>query len=168
MTLAFSTQLNKKPTFFVEKINIGLLGKKLIEYQKFIEYVDKYYSTFLNYEAPINHVLPKLHTIRHDEHERWKAGMNIHFVINNRTPNRYQFAPVIKCTSVQEINIVYWYNPKTEQFDKPAIYIDKKVLSKKQVEQLAVNDGFDNTEAFFAYFNTNFNGKIIHWTNTRY
>lgn len=170
MTLAFSTQLNKKATYFVEKILFGLHTNKLIEFSELGYLFDEYYSKFKPYfEGTItNTFAPKIHTIRHDEKERWKAGNDIHFVINNRTPNRYQFAPVVKCISVQEINIVYWYNPKTEMFDKPTVYIDKKVLTKKEVEQLAINDGFDNTQAFFEYFDTSFNGKIIHWTNTKY
>lgn len=166
MTLAFSTQLNGKPTFFVTKILTGLYFKHIVTYNECFDFAKKYFDK--NDEALKIGMPPKIHTIRHDEKDRWKAGMNIHFVINNRTKNRYQFAPVVKCTSVQEINIVYWYNPKTEMFDKPEVYIDKKVLNKTKLEALALNDGFDSVKDFFAYFKTNFNGKIIHWTNTRY
>ena len=167
MTLAFSTQLNKKPTYFVDKILVGLKENKIIDYNEFSylqsEHINKPFVTVC-----FSYPNPKIHTIRADEKDRWKAGMDIHFVINNRTKNRYQFAPIVKCISTQEINIVYWYNPKTEMFDKPNIYIDGKVLSKKQIELLAINDGFENSTAFFAYFNTSFNGKLIHWTNTKY
>lgn len=165
MTLAFSTQLNKKPTFFVEKIKKGLLDNHIMFYKDDRKYIGELLEMAFS-KKPM--YCPKIHTIRHDENERWKAGMDIHFVINNRTKNRYQFAPVVKCVSVQEINIVYWYNPKTEMFDKPEVYIDKKVLNKTKLEALALNDGFDSVKDFFAYFNTNFNGKLIHWTNTKY
>src|SRR5699024_2081987 len=49
--------------------------------------------------------IPKIHTIRHDEKDRWKPGMKIHPIINNRTKNRFQFAPVVECQSVQKIKI---------------------------------------------------------------
>lgn len=164
MTLAFSTQLNKVPTYFVAKILKGLELNKLITYKDILPFyvidtVDRYKSLF---------VKPKIHTIRTDKKERWKSGNLIHFVINNRTPNRYQFAPVLKCVSTQKIKIYYWYNPKTEKFDDPDVYIDDKLLNFPQVEELAINDGFESTKDFFAYFNTGFSGKIIHWTNKKY
>ena len=50
-------------------------------------------------------VKPKKHTIRKDEKDRWKVGNDIHFVINNRTKNRFQFAPITKVKSIQIIKI---------------------------------------------------------------
>lgn len=168
MTLAFSTQLNKVPTYFVPKILDGLYFNLLID-------KEQYSNLSLNFGGAKKHQdlwkkehILKIHTIRVDEKNNWKEGNLIHFVINNRTKNRYQFAPVVKCISTQKIKIHYWHNTKTEEFDLPEVYIDDKVLRKKQIEALAINDGFENSKAFFAYFNTNFTGKIIHWTNTRY
>lgn len=112
--------------------------------------------------------MPKIHTIRQDIKNKWKPGNKIHFVINNRTKNRYQFAPTIVCTSTQQIIIKYFYNGKTEQFDLPTVLIDGKEKKGKQLLELANNDGFDTVEDFFAYFKTDFTGKIIHWTNFKY
>jgi hypothetical protein len=170
MTLAFSTQLNKVPTFFVEKILTGLYNNNLISFERFYELKCNYYSNCTNGDYKNLDVIfkPKIHTIRVDEKQRWKAGMIIHYVINNRTKNRYQFAPLFPCTSTQKISITYWYNKKTQLFDLPMVVIDDKELSKKEIETLAVNDGFENSVEFFKYFNTNFTGVLNHWTNTKY
>lgn len=171
MTLAFSTQLNDKPTFFVEKILIALNRLKIIPLYTAVDC----YSSYLKQKkdatvSPQNEIgiNPKSHTIRQDLKNRWKAGMDIHFVINNRTKNRYQFAPIIKCVSTQKISITYWYNKKTKLFDLPMIIIDNKVQTENKIETLAVNDGFDNSVEFFKYFNKNFEGVLIHWTNYKY
>ena len=34
--------------------------------------------------------------------------------------------------------------------------------------QLAINDGFESLKHFFEYFNEDFEGKIIHWTDLKY
>jgi hypothetical protein len=161
MTLAFSKQLNGKATFFPFKILFGLESKKIISYEDWFSLIDKV-------EFPKKIIFDKLHTIRHDEKNKWKAVNLIHFVINNRTKHRYQFAPVVKCVSTQNIEITYWYNKKTQLFDLPMVVVDDKELSKKKIFVLARNDGFNSTKEFFLYFNTNFKGKIIHWTNTQY
>ena len=117
MTLAFSTQLNGKKTFFLAKILGGLETKQIINYATWFLLRDKV-------ENPKKLIKDKIHTIRQDEKNKWKAGNLIHFVINNRTKYRYQFAPVIKCTNIQHIEISYWYNKKTQLFDLPMVVID--------------------------------------------
>src|ERR1700730_6432384 len=112
MTVGFSTQINNKPTYFPEKIWASLLQ---IDYDLYSDYLHpdgrpnqiKSKSYYMGFN-------PKHHTIRKDEHNRWKAGMNIHFAINNRTPNYFQFAPVIKCVSVQTFEIKYSEKPYPE------------------------------------------------------
>lgn len=110
---------------------------------------------------------PKLHTIRAGN--RWEAGMDIHFAINPRSKNYFQFAPVIPCVSVQEIEIIHTgYSPNT-----PAVYIHNgkslmNPLSYSEIETLAQNDGFDSVEQFFAWFNKDFKGQLIHWSNHTY
>lgn len=124
---------------------------------------------------------PKVTTIREDKLDRWKPGMDIHFVINNRTKNRFQFAPVMKCVSVQKIEIE-WTDSGTLLGREARVYIDTtkqigKYLEKEKyhldgigrsLKALAINDGFDSVEDFFAYFNKDFKGKIIHWTDLKY
>ena len=158
MILSFSQKINNKPTYFAEKI---LRGLRDIE-------VDKHIATFFNSEfytpGKFIEVNPKIHTIREDKKNRWKAGINIHFVINRRTPKQLQFAPAIKCESVQDIEII----PETK-----TILIDQSdssayMLTKEGLKNLIVNDGFDSEEDFWNYFNEPFEGKIIHWTKLRY
>ena len=165
MTLAFSQAINGKLTHFPEKILNGLVNNELIKVSEYrdlqIQYVKKAISTnwiFAN----------KIHTIRRDEKNKWKVGNKIHFVIYNRTPQRYQFAPIVPCMSVQAIKIKYCYNRNTKAFDTPIVMIGDKQLSINEETQLAINDGFQSSEAFFNYFDKDFTGKIIHWTDKQY
>ncbi len=119
---------------------------------------------------------PKLHTIRKDEPDRWRAGLLIQFVVNNRRPNRIQFAEG-KCTRIQYIQ-VRWFNKwptvyigDTEEDWAPFYFHDDAGVPMYGVEdmkRLAVNDGFESVEEFFMYFKENFKGKIIHWTDLKY
>ncbi|MBD0822614.1 hypothetical protein [Aestuariibaculum marinum] len=163
MTLGFSTQIKKKPAYFVEKIWEAILQKGIqINANDFIEYGRKC--------LPKNYIVgthnPKLHTIREDSRNRWKAGNDIHFVTGNRTKNRQQFAPVIKVKSIQKIEIKYpaW----SENLNDPVVSIDGRTLSLDETQQLAWNDGFENLISFWLWFNEDFTGKIIHWTDLKY
>jgi len=105
----------------------------------------------------------KIHTIREDRQDRWKAGNKIHFSTGIRTPG-YNCFKVAKCMGVQEFEIVWIH-------DLPFIYIGDKMpmgLSDAEIVILSRNDGFDSTEDFFSWFNKDFKGKIIHWTDFRY
>lgn len=191
MTLPFSTkwpdrmgELAKQPNYFVEKILLGLYNmspRRIIELKKYYQKVPVYSSEFRSFIEAVHYrdiLKPKLHTIREDAHGRWKRGMKIHFVINNRTKNRFQFAPVLECVSIQYISICY-------VDDYPIVYLgetmesvmpfywenpsnDEDGYGVEQMKQLAINDGFPSIEAFFQYFDSNFNGKIIHWTDLKY
>jgi uncharacterized protein YpbB len=168
MTLAFSEQLNGKPTYFVKKIILGLVKNNMIDIIEAslwdLAHCESSFKGVFKYIK----VHPKIHTIRHDAHNKWKAGKLIHFVINNRTPERYQFAPVIKCISVQYIRIKYWYNNKDEKFNAPSVYINGLELSAESLQTLAINDGFNSTADFFDYFDTDFIGTLIHLTDKKY
>lgn len=180
MTLAFSTELKGQPTHFVEKIWEGLLNAKLeLCLWDISNYVFQAPNQLGAYVLGTFH--PKLHTIRKDEKKRWKEGRDIHMVINNRTPNRFQFAPVVKCVSTQEILIKYspTLNRGGRKFNKAIVWIDDGASEclwidgeikncAVTIEQLALNDGFDSVYDFFEYFSEDFTGKIIHWTNLKY
>jgi len=112
----------------------------------------------------VDHFTPKKHTIREDAKNRWKPGNKIHFAINNRSKNYLQFAPVKTCVSIQEIEIIH----PTEYLNDTVMKIDGKSLSIDEMQQLAWNDGFDCLASFQLYFNTDFKGKIIHWTDLKY
>jgi hypothetical protein len=156
MTLGFMTKwANGEPTYFVEKIWAGLREHEISTRSE-----ELFYSENANKFLYSSGFQPKIHTIREDKSNRWREGNNIHFVINNRQPNRFQFAPVIECTGVQHIMIssdikVVWINGE--------IIIDNEIL-----KQLAINDGFKSVSDFFDYFPDGFQGRIIHWTNKRY
>lgn len=192
MTLHFSTQwpdkmgdLSGLPTQFINKIWSGLavnpqitfqppMEKELIHINYFAECVERGY---VNRKKPGE---PKLHTIRRDQHRRWKAGMDIHPKIWTGKPRRsktFQFAPIVKCTGVQEIEIKRIQTPHHKI--AIGVYIDDEVLGyafgqegitqyDQPLKMLAMNDGFDSVQDFFSWFDTDFKGVVIHWTDLRY
>lgn len=167
MTLGYSTKIKGKPNHFVEKIWAGLIseikGISINDYEIYSKsHMNKFGTEMSEYVGVF--IDPKIHTIRADNKDRWKAGNNIHSVINNRTKNRFQFAPVVPCVSAQKIKITYLMGCG----DYPSVKIDGHILKYNKIEQLAKNDGFDSVEDFFAWFDWDFEGKIIHWTNFKY
>lgn len=184
MTLAFSTHfpdkkgtLSLKPTYFIDKIWYGFLFRKddlCDENQKYhIQYIEKFKDNWDSREFHFTEKYEKLHTIREDKSNRWKAGNDIHPVINNRTPQRFQFAPTIKCISVQ---LIWIQTFKKRILVENYLNDDKtipdnsywKELQADEVFNLIKNDGFDSEEDFWLYFDKSFAGKIIHWTNLKY
>lgn len=152
MTLSFKTSIKNKPTYFAYKIIKGLLINELWQ------------SGHTMWPQEIFNFEPKLHTIRADRNNRWAPGKNIHFVVNNRTPKRFQFVPfLVPVVSIQEIEIDNLF------YDKFSVTIDNTELNKEQIETLAINDGFSCVEDFWNFFSGDvFIGKIIHWTNLKY
>lgn len=107
---------------------------------------------------------PKLHTIRSGD--RWKEGTSIHFKIWAGKPyidKTFNFAPILPCISVQEIQIdrTYFKGAKI-------VIIDGRILEKKEIKKLAINDGLDGIDGFFKWFDKDFKGQIIHWTDLKY
>lgn len=166
MTLGFKTKIGNEPTLFVEKIwtalNLGI-GEYQLEFKERQEWLKKCIYSFNLLPEYLAEVPPKIHTIRADPKNRWQKGKNIHFVINNRTPKRFQFAPLLPVKFVQAIDI----HAKDRR-----VYVGlngtMNLLSSEGVEILAKNDGFSSVDAFFDYFNEDFSGKIIHWTDFVY
>lgn len=162
MILSFKQKFKDgKPTYFIEKIWDSLIE----EFNDFTQYrpdfIMSYRNKFNNHWDSTERILPKRHTIREDKNGRWKPGMKIHFFIGSRTLFAFLFAPVVECKSVQKIEI---YTRDSLHFMK----IDGRFLNHLEAENLAINDGFDNVEDFFNWFNDDFEGKIIHWTNLKY
>jgi len=167
MTLSFSTELNGKKTNFVEKILSGLHGFE--NFEGFT--LSNLYNHDLDY---LETATPKIHTIREDSSKRWKKGNKIHFVINNRTKNRFQFVPqLFDVISTQMV----WISPssKTIRVEK---HINKEQswsdsfywheLDETEMTLLMINDGFDDDVSFWEHFNREFGGVIIHWTHFQY
>lgn len=176
MTLSFSTvwpermgELAGQPNYFVEKIWRGLISEC---YLNSTDYHNAYYDHLNRFGKELSDfdklfINPKVHTIRYDPHNRWKPGNKIHMVINNRTKNRFQFAPVLECASVQDIKIVYRHIKGGRIAN---VYIDGHIMSESDVSVIAKNDGFPSVDAFYNWFdeNTKSGTKIIHWTNLKY
>jgi len=110
----------------------------------------------------------KIHTIRDDKPNRWKAGNIIHFVTGNRTPQYDNFA-TDKCSGIEKIVFKLVDNILT-------VRIGYCELDRKQINVLARLDGFNDIEAFERWFvplcfeseNQTYEAKIIHWTEFRY
>lgn len=163
MILGFSTKINGKPTFFVDKIWSGLIDHKLSSIYTCRYYESKREEITPNEFAIVPHYTPKIHTIREDKKNRWRVNMKIDFFINVRTKLMFQFAPKQRVLRIQNIEII-----NTEFMNDKIITIDGKVLVTSEINLLAMNDGFETTKDFFDYFDKDFSGKLIHWTNLRY
>lgn len=108
----------------------------------------------------------KIHTIRTPRkgNTEWREGMDIHFATGVRTPDYNEFATGV-CTGVQDIEIKNHSGPIGKTL---LIYVDGWMLPKETAEELAINDGFDSLEQFFKWFDEDFEGRLIHWTDKRY
>lgn len=179
MTLGFMQTWPKEmamtdhKTYFIEKINLGLLQAQNTKQIDYVEYLEDYRTKFGDNWDCKTHLKPKPHTIRADEHNRWKAGMNIHFVVNSRSKDRFQFAPVVPVVSVQTIEIremimTVYDCIKLKDGRVFTVQVDGKHLPMYRIVELSDNDGFETVEDFFKYFKDDFKGKLIHWTKLKY
>lgn len=119
----------------------------------------------------------KIHTIREDKTDRWKAGNIIHMATGVRTKNYNQFSERV-CMAVEPFEIIYTRHEKTKTTAN--VYVNYKLLgqalwvdcklkaSSFSVDMLAANDGFLTPTEFFEWFHSDFKGKIIHWTDFKY
>lgn len=187
MTLSFSQKWkNGNPTKFVDRIWDGLLLNNIqvvgdYEYYQML-HRNKFGDAWEQYEPFMKH--PKIHTIREDKTDRWKVDNNIHFVINNRTSKRFQFAPILKAKAIQEVEINSRFG-----YASLEVVIDGKIFAQyhynydkpknlKGLVEFIRNDGFEgktdrelitNFKNYFApHTNDVFKGKIIHWTDLKY
>lgn len=170
MILPFQTKINGKTSYFVEKIWAGLENHCVDSFYNEGKKTGKY-DFDDNWSLP-----PKIHTIREDKTNRWQVGKMIDFYINNRTKKAFCFAPSVPIISIQSIYIHHTISSA----GTPLVYIEidkrcfdtynvmDKISAFKNIEKLAQNDGFDSVEDFLNYFNGDFKGKIIHWTNFKY
>ena len=177
MILPFNTQINGNPSYFIEKIWEGILRDEMFdhisdEYQYFrCLHRTKFGKNWDEYPDDASRMeFAKIHTIREDIHDRWRPMMNIHFTINNRSKNSFQFAPVIPCISYQ---IVFMSFSPTRGIE---ISIDDRYIYPQEKEKLAKQDGFKSFDEFEAYFtallkskpNSCARLKLIHWTKLLY
>lgn len=173
MTLSFTQTIKGKPNYFVHKIWRGILNHKIIDADFVASCYQPYFKKF-GETCPMMDGLDipeKIHTIRQDPKRRWIPGKIIHPVINNRTPNRFQFAPTIPCKSTQRIDIIPGgWRPEVRIDGMPFYYWDGEIeVNYKGLNQLAINDGFESVDDFCNYFKTGItDGNLIHWTDFKY
>jgi len=146
MVLGFKQKIGKVETYFVEKI-----------------------LAFVYAEIAKHFPNPKIHTIR--QGNRWRKGMSIQMATGVRTKKYKQFnkglPDLSTCKHTQKIEIIWG---KDSMGKHVLVLIDDEIVSnnKKIIDQLVVNDGFESKKQFFQYFNTNFSGQIVHWTDFKY
>lgn len=177
MILPFSTHFKDgTKTNFIDKIWASLLASGQVDAVDLLHFDlkcrenAKFLPTSKPYALSFS---PKPHTIREDAHDRWHAGRLIHPVVFNRSKNQFQFAPTLVCKSVQKIEIKHrWDYGKIQE-----VFIDGYLFAsiepslhrnEQKLNQMAKNDGFSSFEDFFAWFDHDFTGKIIHWTDLKY
>jgi len=117
----------------------------------------------------------KKHTFREDKKQRWKPGMIMHQATGVRTKNYNCFyRPTL--INIQKITIT-WIGTSVIIFIDDDLKVDFNTAANWSfynnngfdfLETLAKNDGFSSVENFLEWFNTNFNGKILHWTDLKY
>lgn len=179
MTLAFSTKWPKsmgpeyagEPNYFPEKIWQSLPDDLI--HKNWTNYCDGFQDAGYEFDLDAAAMYPKKHTFRIDSSNRWKVGMKIHPVINNRTKERFQFAPVMEVKSIQNIEIIYDEEICNAHGVEPVIKIDGRAINFHhddidEYDKLAVNDGFESVHQFCSWFDKDFTGKIIHWTDLKY
>jgi hypothetical protein len=106
----------------------------------------------------------KKHTIREDKHNRWHAGITMQMATGVRT-KKYNCFQENTCKSVQRIDIIR----TSDYLNETIVKVDGRVLSEKETQSLAWNDGFVNLIDFWLWFSDGLeNGKIIHWTDFYY
>jgi uncharacterized protein YqfB (UPF0267 family) len=119
----------------------------------------------------------KIHTIREDATNRWKAGRVMDMATGVRTKAYNKFTEQI-CIGIQTIEIK-WTVPSNNDTIKNRsvkVFIDGKNISHhwyKDTDELimdvlAKNDGFETLQDFFGWFSEDFTGKLIHWTDLKY
>lgn len=137
MVLSFKTRVGDTPTFFVEKILKHLGSKAATEY-----FMHK--PNWVTLMREISSETPKKLTIRDDPHFRWQPGRKIHFATGARTKN-YQCFAIGECTKVADL-FFHFYEDYSFSMD-----LDGKSLGHEEMEQLAIDDGFDTWEDFQAF-----------------
>lgn len=185
MLLGFSPTIQGKPTYFDRKILLGMYLNERLKTE-----LSEKELVFAEYFLQHQQLHPKLHTLRTDAHNRWNPGMLIHMVYGMRTKQCRLIAPVVKCISVQEVEIVSmdaegWSRDSCADYDNSVlamirttglafepkrflVYVDGVSLRPYMIEQLAKNDGFNSSEEFFQYFSTTQTLRLIHWTDLKY
>lgn len=116
----------------------------------------------------------KIHTLREDKHERWKAGNTIHHAYGTRTKQYNNFL-TNECTAVQKIGFLYRGKSVIVEIDGheyarlPINWNGScKYEDIHRMTELAHNDGFDSIDDFLRWFDHDMTLRMIHWTDKLY
>lgn len=141
MVLGFKTEIKGVKTFFKERILCHFGGLILSDY--LASYSGLEYER-IAYRALIESLPPKKLTIRDDPHNRWKAGQKIHFATGVRT-KLYDCFALGECKKVEGIVFV-----RTTDDKDVVVRIGRKATDE-EINQLAIDDGFESVEEFLAF-----------------
>lgn len=176
MQLKFSTKfpahkpgLKGQETMFAEKIVKSLDNKKNKINADQFKTVMNWMVVNKKFNFPYYLNLPKnykgkIHTMREDKIGKWNEGDQIDPMMVEGTTGLFRFLPPIICKGIQRVKIEYFMGCG----NYPNVFIDGQLLSNDEFEQYVINDGFDNPEQFCLYFDKDWKGKLIHWTNFKY
>lgn len=100
----------------------------------------------------------KIHTIRKDKKERIKVGMQLDHCTGVRTK---KFKKHLKdvCKRIDHVFI----EPRPKR-----VWINGILITELEFQLLFHNDGFDNADEFWAYFNETEVYRLIQWTDFQY
>lgn len=111
-------------------------------------------------------VLPKIHSLREDIHDRWCVGMKIHFYVWSRTKKA-------TCFGIGEVKAIQ-YAIINAQLQRIFIMDEKNGLGHSRellgtdLADFVLNDGFDSIDQFWKFFTQSKTYKLIHWTDFKY
>lgn len=108
---------------------------------------------------------PKKHTMYDGVNQRWEEDKWIHFISNLKKIN-YVCWFKAKCTGTQNIQI-HW-SENNIKYGLPNIFIDGRRLKEGDIADLILNEGFGSLGDFLSFYNKDFDGKLIHWSDVRY
>jgi hypothetical protein len=193
MILPYSHKFNSKlpiigdqPTDFLNKIWRGLIVNDLANYdqydylmqganQKFKDHEEK---IFFNDNIKKSNTI-KIHTMRKDITDFWQTNKSINSFYFTSRPHMTKIHPTLPVVNIQKIKIVHDLEHVTVIiFSGTEISMMKKIIKvgknflmpdhDDSILKMAQNDGFLNLKQFFTFFNKDWEGKIIHWTNKMY
>ena len=101
----------------------------------------------------------KIHTIRIDQHQRWKPGMTMHMATGVRTKHYVQFAKET-CRSVQAITM--GGVKLCDGSIRLVVWVDGKALTPVQVLEFTRNDGFDSIDQLREWFGIDVPSLYLH------
>lgn len=112
----------------------------------------------------------KIHSLRTDRQNRWIPGREIHHATGTRSP-LYECFLKNKVKSTQQVLLVLLKDELLRPY--LSVTVDRRRLSRSEVFQFAINDGFESEQEMMDWFFNKpgvelWGGKCIHWTRFKY